>query len=60
MPILRINQHPGAAENRYRIEVSAEDIPGLQPQSRSTEITTKNASAGISRTSSSLTTTLHC
>jgi hypothetical protein len=38
MPTLRINQHPGRAENRYRIEVSAEDIPGFQSPSLSTEI----------------------
>ncbi len=38
MPTLRIVQHPGSAENRYRIEVSAEDIPGFQPQTLSTEI----------------------
>ena len=38
MPTLRINQHPGSAEDRYRIEVSGSDIPGLQPQTLSTEI----------------------
>lgn len=38
MPTLRINQHPGSAENHYRIEVSIEGIPGFQPQGLSTEI----------------------
>jgi tetratricopeptide (TPR) repeat protein len=38
MPTLRIHQHSGSAENRYLIEVSAEGIPGFQPQSLSTEI----------------------
>ena len=38
MPVLRIHQHPGGAENRYRIEVTAEDIPGFQTQTLATEI----------------------
>ena len=31
MPTLRINQQPGSGENRYRIELSAQDVPGFQP-----------------------------
>ncbi len=38
VPILRINQYPGSAPTRYRVEVSAGDIPNFQPQSVSCEI----------------------
>jgi hypothetical protein len=38
MPILRINQQPGDAPNRYRIDVSAVDVPNFQPQSGSRQI----------------------
>ena len=38
MPTLRINQHPGGAEDRCRIEVAVQDIHGFQPQTLSTEI----------------------
>jgi hypothetical protein len=38
MPVLRINQHPGGAPNRYRIDVSATDIPGFQASSFSNDI----------------------
>ena len=37
MSVLRINQHPGGAPNRYRIDVSAE-IPRFQPPSFSRDI----------------------
>jgi hypothetical protein len=33
LPILRINQQPGDAPNRYRIDVGAVDVPHFQPQS---------------------------
>jgi hypothetical protein len=38
VPILRINQHPVSAPNRYRIEVSATDIPNFEPANVSREI----------------------
>ena len=38
MPTLRIDQHPGSAANRYRIEVAAEGVPNFQPQSLTLEI----------------------
>src|SRR5205085_9492220 len=38
MPTLRINQQPGGAPNRYRIDVSASDVPGMAPPSFDREI----------------------
>lgn len=38
MPILRINQQPGGAPNHYRIDVTASNIPGVQPLNFSTDI----------------------
>ena len=38
MPVLSITQHPTSTEHRYRIDVRASDIPGLQPPSYSREI----------------------
>ena len=55
MSILRINQHPTGAPNRYRVDVSAE-VPNFQPPSFSRDIEfvlspqEENASAGILKT----------
>jgi hypothetical protein len=38
VPILRINQQAGGVANRYRIAVSAVDVPGFQPSSFSRSI----------------------
>lgn len=38
VPILRINQQPGGTPNRYRIDVSAGDLPGFQPLNFTTEV----------------------
>jgi hypothetical protein len=39
VPVLKINQYAGGAPHRYRIDITAENIPGLAPQSFSREIT---------------------
>jgi tetratricopeptide (TPR) repeat protein len=38
VPVLRINQQPGGAPNRYRIDVTATDIPDLAPLSFGSDI----------------------
>src|SRR5262245_11747400 len=38
MAVLRINQQPGSAPNRYRIDVSAADVPSFRPTRFSQEI----------------------
>src|SRR5437899_5653914 len=38
MPVLRINQHHGDAPHRYRIEITATDIPNFAPLQFSRDI----------------------
>jgi hypothetical protein len=61
MPVLRINQQRGDAPHRYRIEITATDIPNFAPQqfSETSPLNSRrrmaSASAGILRTISNST-----
>jgi hypothetical protein len=61
MPVLRINQQHGDAPHRYRIEITATDIPNIAAQQFSRDIAFEltpqvaSASAGILRTISNST-----